>query len=166
MIARRVPYKAGVALLFLLSCALGSSQSTDQKPSPSQPGAATTAASGPTGPTVCDPVTFLNCHREKGVKPPKLTHSEDSECPWEARSLRPFNATTVVELIVDETGKLHNISVVHSSSENFPPNQQEIGSRVDKSVINAVKAFRFKSATRGNEPVPVQITITFHTHCL
>jgi TonB family protein len=165
MVPERVLCTAGIALLLFVNSAFGSLHSNQTSP-PQQSGAATNAASGPPGLIVCDPGTFLNCHREKGVKPPKLTHSKDSECPWEARSSRPFNATTVVELIVDETGKLHNISVVHSSSENFPPNQQWVGAKVDEGVVDAIKAFRFKPATRGNESVPVQITVTFHTHCL
>jgi len=165
MAPRRILCTAGVTLLLFVLSAFGSLQPNQTSP-PQQSGAATNAASGPPGPIVCDPGTFLNCHREKGVTPPKLTHSEDSRCPSEASSLRPFDATTVVELIVDETGKLHNISVVHSSSEHLPPNQQGIGSKVDESVIGAIKAFRFKPAARGHEHVPVQITIIFHTHCL
>jgi TonB family protein len=165
MVLNRILCTAAIALLLFVNSAFGSLYSNQTSP-PQQSGAATNAASGPPGLIVCDPGTFLNCHREKGVKPPKLTHSKDSECPLEARSSRPFNSTTGVELIVDETGKLHNISVVHSSSENFPPNQQWVGAKVDESVVDAIKAFRFKPATRGNEPVPVQITVTFHTHCL
>ena len=164
MIAR-ILCTVGVTLLLAVSSVYGSIKPDHTSP-PQQTGAATNATSGSAGPRVCDPGTFLNCHGEKGVKPPKLTHSGDSKCPSEAIALRPFDATTIVELIVDEAGKLHDISVVHSSTEHLPPSQKEVGLKVDDNVINAIKDFRFKPATRGNEPVPVQITITFHTHCL
>jgi periplasmic protein TonB len=113
---------------------------------------------------VCEPQTFLNCHKQAGLKPPKLVHSETAECTPEACSLRLENST-VLALIIDENGKPRNISVVHSFADHLPPGYREVGLKMDNNAMKAVQSYRFKPGTLDNHAVPVQTMIVMNFHC-
>jgi TonB family protein len=60
----------------------------------------------------------------------------------------PSEATVVLSLNVDETGKPQDVQVVKS-----------VNKMLDERVIDAVRQFHFKPATLDEQPVPVDMTL-------
>jgi TonB family protein len=112
---------------------------------------------------VCDPRTFLNCHKEPGVTPPKLLHSVTAEYASEARRLH-LEGMSVVKLIIDEKGRPQNVSIIRSFADKLPVGQQRAGRQMDQEAIEAVKRYRFHPATLNGQPVPTEVTIEVNFH--
>jgi protein TonB len=85
---------------------------------------------------------------ESGKKclPPKVTYSTE---PSPSYYPRKDSALTVLYVLIDEKGTLHDPKVTRSS-----------GSReFDDDAIDAVKQWRFKSATREGKPISAHISL-------
>jgi periplasmic protein TonB len=85
---------------------------------------------------------------EPGTKclPPKVTYSID---PSPSYYPRKESALTVLDVLIDEKGHLHDPKVTRSS-----------GSReFDDDAIGAAKQWRFKSATCDGKPISTHISL-------
>ena len=84
-----------------------------------------------------------------GVTPPKLVHSVDVQIQptplWEASFVNP---TTVVTMVVDETGKPNDLKIVKS-----------LGTSIDQDVLAAVSQYRFTPGTLDKQPTPIELTL-------
>jgi TonB family protein len=90
------------------------------------------------------------------VKPPVPidTPQPDQQAPNPKHKTR-YTGTALLQLVVAEDGSVRDVRVVRG-----------LKSDLDSKAIEAVKAWKFKPATRKGEPVAVQIMveITFHLY--
>ena len=86
--------------------------------------------------------------RKEPCKPPKATFTPDPSPPasWERKG--PKAATTVLQIVVDKKGKVHDLVVIHSG-----------GNDADKQVIDSVRQWRFTPATCGTDPIETKINV-------
>ena len=84
-----------------------------------------------------------------GVKPPIPTSKVEPEMSVALRGAK-ITATVVIGCIIDIDGNVRNPQVVKSS-----------GYDVDENAMTAVRQWKFKPATKEDQPVPVHITIEF-----
>jgi TonB family protein len=94
------------------------------------------------------PLYMLDGH----VKPPTPVKTPNPEYSREARDAK-IQGTVVLWVIVDPDGRPRNIKVNRS-----------VGMGLDEKAIEAVSKWKFKSATKDGNPVPVAISVevTFH----
>ena len=114
---------------------------------------------------VCDPITFLNCHKEPGVAPPKLIHAVNAEYADDARRLH-LEGMSVVKLIIDEKGRPQNVTVIRSFADKLPTQQQYAGLQMDRKAVDAVKKYRFQPATLNGRAVPTEVTVEVKFHLI
>jgi TonB family protein len=81
------------------------------------------------------------------VLTPKLTHSVDPQFSDQAREQKK-GGTVLVSLVVDKLGVPQNVHVLRG-----------VGLGLDEKAVDAVKQYRFKSATENGRPVSVYMTI-------
>ena len=81
-------------------------------------------------------------------KPPKSTFAPDPLPPpsWEGKG--PKTAITMVDLVVDKKGKVHDPVVIRSGGDD-----------VDKQAIDSVRRWRFTPATCGTEPIETKVRV-------
>jgi TonB family protein len=85
-----------------------------------------------------------------GVTFPKVLYSTDIEIPSTVTAGRlPNLAPVVLELNVDQTGKVHDVQVVKSLNPELNAN-----------VVDAVRKFRFSPAKLDNQAIPVDMELT------
>lgn len=80
---------------------------------------------------------------------PQLTRAVEIELTQEELATRPAVSNVVVRATVDQYGYPRNLQVAQSA-----------GSLVDKRALEAVSQYRFKPATRDNQPVEANVSIT------
>lgn len=112
---------------------------------------------------ICDSGSFANCHKVKGVVPPRLIHSEDAKFPPVARRLH-IQGVSVMQLIVDEQGRPQNVTTVKSIGTMLPHYQWDAAQKLDENAVKAVRKFRFRPAMLNDKPVPSQITVEQRYH--
>jgi len=89
-----------------------------------------------------------------GVMPPRPTSTAEAEFSDSARKmikkkhLHPFQATSVISLIVDADGIPQNVCV-----------QRAAGFDLDGQAVKAVQKYRFDPATKDGEPVSAHISV-------
>jgi TonB family protein len=115
------------------------------------------------GLTICDSVTFANCHKVEGVVPPRLIHSEDPKFPAVARRLH-IQGLSVMQLIVDGQGRPQNVMTIKSAANGLPNYQRDAAQEMDANAVKAVKKFRFRPAMLNGNPVAAQITVEQKYH--
>jgi len=81
------------------------------------------------------------------VTRPELLNKRDPEYSELARRLR-FEATTVLLLVLGETGEIESIAVIRPA-----------GLGLDESAVQAVKSWTFKPATLDGKPVKVTVSV-------
>jgi TonB family protein len=88
------------------------------------------------------------------VKAPKAQYSPEPQYTDIAR-YEKFRGTTVVNLVVDNTGKVRRVHVV-----------RPLGLGLDESAESTMKTWRFKPATRNGEPVAVamKVEVSFYLY--
>jgi TonB family protein len=82
-----------------------------------------------------------------GVAAPKLIYGVDPEFSDEARRAK-FQGICIVTLIVDAQGNPQRVHVAG-----------HLGMGLDERAVAAVKQYKFKPATLGGRPVPVQVNV-------
>lgn len=88
------------------------------------------------------------------VKPPKLTHYVEPE--FSSSSSEAFvDGIVKIEAIVTADGLPTNLKILSGL------NTQE-----DKTAMEAVKQWRFRPGTKGDEPVKVKVTVEVNFHLL
>ena len=84
-----------------------------------------------------------------GVVAPKLIHTiaieSDSDSPW---TVFAADRKTVVEMMVDATGKPSDMKIVKS-----------LGPAMDHNVLAAVSQYRFTPGTLDGQPAPVPVNL-------
>ena len=80
----------------------------------------------------------------KPIAPAAMTTTSPSISSTNARSV-------VLRVSVDATGKPQEVTVSESG-----------GKHLDEAAIEAIRKWRFKSATCAGDPIPAQITVNFH----
>ncbi len=86
-------------------------------------------------------------HVGGSVRAPVLTYQVDAEFSEEARKAK-FSGNVMVTLIVDEHGNPTHVRV-----------ERGVGMGLDEKAVEAVRQYRFKPATEGGKPVPVEMNI-------
>jgi periplasmic protein TonB len=81
------------------------------------------------------------------VAAPKLIYGVDPEFSDEARRAK-FQGVCIVTLIVDAQGNPQRVHVAG-----------HLGMGLDERAVAAVKQYKFKPATLGGRPVPVQVNV-------
>lgn len=81
------------------------------------------------------------------VSAPQLIYQVEPEFSEEARKAR-FQGNVVVGLIVDASGHPTHVHVL-----------RPVGLGLDEKALAAVEQYRFKPATKGGRPVPVQLNV-------
>jgi protein TonB len=81
---------------------------------------------------------------------PKLTRVVEVQLSEQEMAAQPQVANVTVRATIDADGLPRNVAVAHSA-----------GAVLDKRALEAVSQYRFKPATRDNQPIdaPVMITI-------
>ena len=88
------------------------------------------------------------------VKPPKLTHYVEPE--FSSSSNEAFvDGVVKIEAVVTREGLPSNLKILSGL------NAQE-----DKTAIEAVKQWRFRPGTKGDQPVKVRVTVEVDFHLL
>jgi periplasmic protein TonB len=86
-------------------------------------------------------------HVGGGVSAPQLIFGPEPEFSDEARRAK-YQGVCVVSLIVDTQGNPQRVAVL-----------RHLGMGLDEKAIEAVKQYKFKPATLGGRPVPVEVNI-------
>ena len=85
----------------------------------------------------------------KDVIAPVLIYSAEPHFPKAAlKGKDKFEGTCVIGLVVDSSGAVHDVHVIHSLRPDF-----------DANAIKAVEQYRFKPAMRSGEPVAVALNV-------
>jgi TonB family protein len=77
-------------------------------------------------------------------KPPRLLHFVEAKAPVER------DAEVVLQLDVDEKGKVSHVEIVKRAGDGF-----------DEAALEAVKQFEFEPGVAGGKPVPVRVTYSY-----
>ena len=84
-----------------------------------------------------------------GVSAPMLIYTLDPEFPASAKDTKVgFSAKVVVGMIVDDSGTVQDVHVVHSFNPDF-----------DAKAMEAIQQYRFKPAQREGKPVAVRLNV-------
>jgi TonB family protein len=110
-------------------------------------------------------VAIDSCHETEGVTPPKLIHYVDADYPEQARRER-LEGISTVQLIIDEKGNPHEVTVKHSIADSFSVLHRDAGMKMDANAIKSVKKFRFAPAMVRGQPAIVQINVEVNYHLL
>lgn len=81
------------------------------------------------------------------VRPPVLLSSVDPQYSEAARKAK-LSGNVIVALVVDQNGQPQNVRVLRG-----------LGNDLDEKAVEAVQQYRFKPATRNDEPVPVDLKV-------
>lgn len=102
---------------------------------------------------VCGGVTIYRVLRG-GVKPPQTLHADDPKYVEAARQSK-FQGTTVLWIVVDETGHAKTIRIVRA-----------IGMGLDDAAVETVQGWLFKPADLNGQPVAVEanVEVNFRLH--
>ena len=95
---------------------------------------------------VCDGLTIYFAVKG-GVKPPKALHAPDPQYAEVARQAK-YQGTTVLWLVVDQTGRTQMIRIVRA-----------IGMGLDDAAVAAVRTWLFQPAELNGQSVAVQINV-------
>jgi TonB family protein len=88
-------------------------------------------------------------HIGKDVSAPSLIYSVEPEFPEaERKSKDKFEGTSLIGLVVDETGTPRDVHVLRSLRADF-----------DERAVEAVEQYRFKPAMKAGEPVAVTLKV-------
>jgi TonB family protein len=82
-----------------------------------------------------------------GVKPPRITYWPEPSFSEAARS-RLFQGVVGLNIVVDPTGKVRNVDIVHP-----------LGMGLDDAAVETVGAWRFHPGTKDGQPVAVAIYV-------
>jgi TonB family protein len=132
-----------VSFILVLFCAALLLAQDAQEKSPTQVPGLTVLVDG-----VREPIYQVG----NGVKPPRLTYSQSAEYSEEARRAG-ISGTVVLGVVVTSTGAVTLIRVVKS-----------LGYGLDEKAIEAVRAWKFKAATKDSKPVSVRVSIEVAFH--
>jgi TonB family protein len=87
-----------------------------------------------------------------GVTLPKIVYTTDVSVSPEAFNKNlPNEAKVVLSLNIDETGKAKDVQVVHS-----------VNSKLDESVVAAVRQFRWRPATLDKQAIPMDMNLVVY----
>jgi hypothetical protein len=103
------------------------------------------------GPDHTSGATLTDTRVSTGVVRPKLIHSIDVSTERDiTSSLMNFERVSVVDMVVDETGKPSDLKIVKS-----------LGTTMDKNVLSAVSQYRFTPGMLDHQPtaVPVELQV-------
>jgi TonB family protein len=104
-------------------------------------------------PALCVALTALAaaplCADEPRLTPPSLKQRVAAPYPPEALAAG-LSGTVVLELDVDENGKVGNVTIT-----------QEAGHGFDEAALAAVKQFEFTPALEGGRPIPSRVTYAY-----
>lgn len=91
---------------------------------------------------------------DSGITPPQILSQPVPEFADEARK-KSYAGVVGLNIVVDEMGRVRNVSVVHS-----------LDKEMDERAIESVKRWRFRPAKKDGVPVPVAvyIEVDFHLH--
>jgi TonB family protein len=89
-----------------------------------------------------------------GVTPPVLTYRIDPEYSDEARKAK-YSGTIDLSVLVDETGKVAAVNVVHA-----------LGMGLDEKAMEAVRQWRFDPATQNGKPIAAQVPLSVNFRLL
>jgi TonB family protein len=112
---------------------------------------------------VCDPPAFQNCHREEGVTPPRVIHSETPVYPPDARRLQ-LEGVSIVSLVIDTHGVPRNALTAQSIADSVFTSHRDVAAEMDKNAVDCVKKFRFVPAALHGKPVATQVTLKMNFH--
>jgi len=84
-----------------------------------------------------------------GITPPLLRRRVPVAPPQDLLGKRLEQRTTIIEMIVEETGKVQQPRIIRSSYPSF-----------DQATIDAVRRWEYEPARRDGRKVPVRVTIT------
>lgn len=87
-----------------------------------------------------------------GVSAPRALYTPDPEYSEEARKAK-YQGTVVLWLIVDQTGRPHDIKVART-----------LGMGLDQKAVEAVRQWKFEPAKKDGRPVAVQINVEVNFH--
>ena len=83
------------------------------------------------------------------TKLPEILADFKASYPEEARKLG-LEGQVILRLSVDSTGKVAKAAIIKGSGHGF-----------DEAALDAVKRFRFKPGTEGDEAIATEITYTY-----
>ncbi|HKH99826.1 MAG TPA: energy transducer TonB [Candidatus Sulfotelmatobacter sp.] len=86
------------------------------------------------------------------VSAPRVTHQPNPEFSEEARRAK-YQGTTVLSLVVDESGSTRDIEVVNP-----------LGLGLDEKAVGAVSTWKFEPGKKDGKPVPVRIAVETDFH--
>lgn len=84
---------------------------------------------------------------DHSVKPPRATYTPEPDYSEEARRAQ-VRGMVILSIVVDKKGSVSRVRI-----------EQPLGMGMDEKAVNSVKQWRFKPATRGGEPVAVEVKI-------
>lgn len=113
------------------------------------PGPALSAPGGALGPSIADEKTAGEVFRVgPGITTPVLVHRVEPVFPDSLRYRTAMGRPVILEAVVDEAGEVVNPRVIRSN----PP--------FDRLVIDAVRQWKYKPATKDGKPVSVILVVT------
>jgi TonB family protein len=105
---------------------------------------------------IVDPSTIASSPDEvarklnPNIKPPELLSGAEPVLPLDTFGpVRLKTRTVIVQMVVDRTGMPTNLKVFQSSGDPS----------FDRSALDAVSKYRFKSAVENGKPVPVELRV-------
>jgi TonB family protein len=84
-----------------------------------------------------------------GVSPPQLKHRVPIATPEDLLGQRLEQRTTIIEVVVDEHGKVRDPKVIASSYPSF-----------DQATVDAVRLWEYEPGRKDGRKVPVRLTIS------